>query len=180
MLLIGHKLLSTRTLNWPFWYCYNSDTQQTYSTFSATQLKYWFAVFKCTPVCGSVYTYVCFTIDDFCYIGICISFFFFLPWLSQKLGKKCYSVLRKQIQLQNTINLSKLSSEIIDLASPGILCTFASDIFTDKNPSPYFAALSLLSPVLQVCNVWAQFLGEFPICLCACYLWQRTVPGQQL
>lgn len=102
------------------------------------------------------------------------------PTLGSHKTKKYYSVMKNRLnyKIPPTWANWALESLIWHLLEYYIICEW--NFHQNENPSPYFAALSLPSPVLQVCNVWAQFLGEFPICLCACYLWQRTVPGQQL
>lgn len=102
------------------------------------------------------------------------------PTLGSHKTKKYYSVMKNRLnyKIPPTWANWALESLIWHLLEYYIICEW--NFYQNENPSPYFAALSLPSPVLQVCNVWAQFLGEFPICLCACYLWQRTVPGQQL
>lgn len=62
------------------------------------------------------------------------------------------SLIEKIDQQPDTINLKLLSFEIIDLASPGILCGLRVK-FSPTEPPPLILQLSLLSFVLQVCYV---------------------------
>lgn len=128
-------------------------------------------VWECMQVC------VCVTTCVFWYTSICI--WLFLPWEATKRNSvTLWWENRLDYKIPSTCANWVLESLIWHLLEYYVICKWS--VHQNKNPSPYFAALSLPSPMLQVCNVWAQFLGEFPICLCACYLWQRTVPGQQL
>lgn len=53
---------------------------------------------------------------------VCLHLDIVFPTVGSCETKKFYSEVKKQIQLQNTINLGKLSLEFIDMAPPGILC----------------------------------------------------------
>lgn len=131
-------------------------------------------------LCESIYKYVDVCLYHhcmFCYTCICI--WLFLSWEAMKLRSiALWWENRLDYKIPSTCSNWVLESLIWHLLEYYVICKW--NFHQHKNPSPYFAALSLPSPVLQVCNVWAQFLGEFPICLYACYLWQRTVPAQQL
>lgn len=169
------------TLNFPFWFWDSSDVaiKQKYSAFFFNSIKLLLSssrVSECV-VWECIQTCVCVTTCVFWYRSICI--WLFLPWEATKWNSvTLWWENRLDYKIPSTCANWVLESLIWHLLEYYVICKWS--VHQNKNPSPYFAALSLPSPVLQVCNVWAQFLGEFPICLCACYLWQRTVPGRQL
>lgn len=53
---------------------------------------------------------------------VCLSLHIVFPTMGSCEAKRFYSAMKKRIQLQNTINLGKLSLEFVDLAPPEILC----------------------------------------------------------
>jgi len=53
---------------------------------------------------------------------VCLHLYIVFPTVGSYETTKFYSVMKKWIQLQNTINLGKLSLEFVDPAPPGILC----------------------------------------------------------